>query len=175
MVAPESKSLRILGIDPGSLVTGFALVDVGATDIRFVQQGVIVLKDLASLSARLSELHRYVGGIVSKYVPQQVVLEKIFLKNNPQSVFVLGQARGVILSVVGAHALPLHEYSPREVKKSVTGAGQASKEQVARALTMRLGLKTSGDLYWDSFDALALAFHHALILQSQMRGVRRSL
>lgn len=125
-----------------------------------IQHGVIEL-GLGALPERLGILWEALENLRQRYRPDQVVVEKIFLKNNPQSAFVLGHARGVILAWAGFNRLSLAEYYPREVKKNVTGTGSASKERVAQSLIYRLGPISWHR--WDSTDALALAYHHLLM------------
>ncbi|MCS6837902.1 MAG: crossover junction endodeoxyribonuclease RuvC [Bdellovibrionaceae bacterium] len=185
-----SNQIKVMGIDPGSLYTGFGLLecDLVTQQVAVIQAGLILLKPSGSTSSlvtkhngikglslieRLGGLQKSFCEIVERYRPDWVVVEKIFLSKSPQSAFVLGHARGVILSIVGAYGLNFAEYSAREVKKSLTGYGGASKEQVARVLSQRLQVPPQNQ--WDSSDALALGWHHVMVLLEKEKWKRASL
>lgn len=152
------KSLRILGIDPGSHKTGFAVIDVHSTDILHINHGVICLSSGADLAFRLKEISESLGSLIKKYQPHHVVVEKIFLGKSADSAFKLGHARGVALSEAAKSGAEVYEYATRAVKKAVTGTGSATKEQVQLALQRRLRISQVVNL--DGSDALALAVCH---------------
>jgi crossover junction endodeoxyribonuclease RuvC len=155
----------ILGIDPGSRVTGFGLlkVDMSSGQVRHLSHGVIVLPEAKPLWQRLSVLSENLQSLFEKYRPGIVAVEKIFLGKNADSAFKLGHARGVVLAVAAAQKAEVFEYATRVVKKGVTGRGSASKEEVAFLVQRLLSLKKIETL--DASDALALALHHAGLCQ----------
>jgi crossover junction endodeoxyribonuclease RuvC len=159
-----SNSIKILGIDPGSRVTGFAVLEFFET-CRLVRHGVIQLSENQSFSYRLGELAQSMIELLDKYQPQQVSVEKIFLGKNADSAFKLGHARGVVMGECARRNCEVFEYATRVVKKSIAGSGAASKEQVQWALQKYFKIKNIDPI--DASDALALAAHHALQLGTQ--------
>jgi len=151
--------LRILGIDPGSRVTGFGVLErqTGGR-LSYVDSGCIRLGK-ADMAARLAELDDALAQLIAQSRPQEVSLERVFVMRNVDSALKLGQARGVILCAIGRASLPLAEYAPRLVKQTVTGTGAATKEQVQHMVRQLLNL--SGTPAADAADALALAICHA--------------
>ena len=151
----------ILGIDPGSRITGFGLVETKGDKIHYVQSGAIKVK--GDFIGRLETIFREVGEIVTIYRPDVVSIEKIFVHHNPDTAIKLGQARGAAICAVVAHSLPVSEYTPAEVKKSVVGNGRASKDQVQYMVQTLLRLP--GLPQEDAADALAAALcyinHHS--------------
>ncbi len=159
----------ILGIDPGSYVTGFGVVQISKDQrIHHVSHGVIVLGKKSPLPARLGELSEGMAEILAKYQPQHVVIEKMFLGRSADSAFILGHARGVVMSVSARTEAQIHEYATRVVKKGVAGKGSADKLQVQQMVMLLLGLKNIEHL--DASDALALALYH-----SQRVSISRNL
>ena len=148
---------RILGLDPGSLRTGFGVIDCAGGTLTIVAQGCIATNG-GPLADRLRLIHGRVAELIVQHCPQEVAVERVFLSKNADSALKLGQARGAALAAVPA-ALGVHEYAPRAVKLAVVGVGGAEKAQVAHmvkqllALEMRLGA--------DAADALAIAICHA--------------
>jgi crossover junction endodeoxyribonuclease RuvC len=151
--------LRILGIDPGSRVTGFGVIDVLAGGkLRYRDSGCIRLAAPA-MAARLCELDGALRQLMEQWTPHEVGIERVFVMRNVDSALKLGQARGVALCAVGRSALPMAEYAPRLVKQTVTGTGAATKEQVQHMVRQLLSLE--GRLAADAADALAIAVCHA--------------
>ena len=150
--------MRALGIDPGSRVTGWGVVEARGTALAHVASGTIPLKTTASLASRLAWLHAECLRLLAEWQPEVVVLERAFVARNVQSAFRLGEARGAVLAAVAASGAALHEYAPAAVKLAAVGHGQADKLAVGRGVTARLGL--AGDLATDAADALALALCH---------------
>lgn len=149
-------ALRILGLDPGSLHTGYGLVEKNGSALKVIEAGRISLpKDLA-VPVRLARLLGELGGLVERCQPGLAVLETPFHGMNSRSLIVLAEARGVLLAGLAARGVEIREYSPAEVKSAVTGNGRADKEQVARMVRLLLSAKGDG---WasDATDALALA------------------
>jgi len=156
-------SLTILGVDPGSRITGFGIVRVVHGKIEHLNHGVILLDTTGSFPQRMTELGGAFREVIEKYHPDQVVIEKIFLGKNADSAFKLGHARGVIMCEAGRRGAEVYEYATRSVKKGVTGNGGASKEDVQAILKAILNLKSINRI--DASDALAMACHHAFELK----------
>lgn len=154
----------VMGIDPGSQTTGFAVLDC-AGSLKIMTAGVLALPKEEFL-ARISVLGRDFQALLGRHRPGHVAIEKVFLGKNADSAFKLGHARGILIFQALASGAQLFEYSTREVKKTVTGSGGADKEQVRRALEVVFRMNLSG-LALDASDALALAFHHACVLNNR--------
>ena len=152
--------MRILGIDPGSLVCGYGVVDVDERRLcRYVECGVITAKRGAAMEVRLGEIARWLTDIVTELRPVTIAVEDVFVSRNPRSALALAQARGVVLAVAGLAGLTVHSYAPTVVKKTVTGRGAATTEQVARMVAALVELSTPPRA--DAADALAVAITHA--------------
>lgn len=152
-----SKSSRIIGIDPGSHATGWGVVEVQPT-VRRIASGVIRPGKGRELPARLLTIHETLAALITEHEPGVMAVEDLFNAKNPRSSLILGHARGAII-VAGARAgLEVHEYAPAEIKKALTGNGQAGKEQVRFMVMRLLGLKDEPGL--DESDALAVALAH---------------
>jgi crossover junction endodeoxyribonuclease RuvC len=151
----------ILGVDPGSQVTGYAVVSCVGRTLRRVDSGTIRLPGgRTELSGRLGRLLERLEGIIESLRPTEVAVEDIFTARNPRSALALGQARGVVLAVAGRQALPVHGYPPATVKRAVCGHGRADKKQIQRMVQVLLSLdKTPAQ---DEADAIAVAICHAL-------------
>lgn len=165
-------SSLILGVDPGSRVTGFGLVRVHRGQLEHVCHGVIVMDAEGEFPSRMMELGSAFREIMEKYQPHQVAIEKIFLGKNADSAFKLGHARGVVMYESMRGGAQVFEYATRVVKKGVTGDGGASKEQVQAVLKALLRLSKIERL--DASDALAMACHHAYEAQKRQL-VRRAI
>ena len=159
----------ILGIDPGSHVTGFGVVQVFETTSgpRCIHSshGVIALPKNAALPERLKVLRQGMDQLLKKYQPHHVAIEQIFLGKSADSAFKLGHARGLVMADAACFGAEVHEYATRVIKRTVAGKGSADKEQVQASVCRFLGLKHIEHL--DASDALALAIHHAQQLQVQ--------
>lgn len=158
-------SLTILGVDPGSRITGFGVVKVENGRIEHINHGVIMLDAAQEFPLRMTELGEAFREVMEKYKPHQVVIEKIFLGKNADSAFKLGHARGVVMYEAGRNGAAVHEYATRVVKKGVTGTGGASKEDVQAILKAILNIKVINRI--DASDALAMACHHAFELKKK--------
>jgi crossover junction endodeoxyribonuclease RuvC len=155
----EAASVRVLGIDPGSLRTGFGVLDAKGPRLTYVASGVIRTQS-GEFAERLCEIFRCVQSIVAQYQPQEIAIERVFVNRNPDSALKLGQARGAaICATAGANA-EVFEYATRQIKQAVVGTGSAEKGQVQ--LMMRSILKLEGPMAADAADALAAAVCHAL-------------
>jgi crossover junction endodeoxyribonuclease RuvC len=148
----------ILGIDPGSNVTGYGLVEFDGRNTRAIALGCLKARPGVSLSARLSTIHRGLAEIIERYKPGEAAVEATFYGKNVRSALVMGHARGVCLLAVEQAGCSLYEYSPLEVKKAVVGQGRAAKGQVGFMIRARLGLRANPPE--DAADALAVALCH---------------
>ena len=148
---------RILGLDPGSLRTGFGIIDCEQKQLSLVAQGCIATSG-GPLADRLRIIHARVAELIAQHAPREIAVERVFLSKNADSALKLGQARGAALAAVPA-ALVVHEYAPRAIKLAVVGVGGAEKVQVAHMVKqlLRLELKLAAD----AADALAVAICHA--------------
>ena len=152
--------MRIIGIDPGSQKTGYGIVDYLGNRLRYVHSGCIHLGSTRPLPERLLLLSKGLEATLKEFHPEQGSVEKIFFGKNAQSALTLGHARGVVLLQLISAQLPIHEYTPLEVKQSVVGVGRASKEQIQHMVKILLNQK-SRELQEDEADALAVAITHA--------------
>lgn len=163
----------MLGIDPGSRVTGWGVVEERGTTLAHVASGTIVLGADGAIAARLASLHAACGDLLAAWAPEAVVLERAFVARNVQSAFRLGEARGAVLAAVAAAGGSVHEYAPAAVKVAAVGHGRADKQAMVRGVAARLGLAAAG-LKPDAADALALALCH-LTRAPLLRSVARAL
>lgn len=147
---------RLLGLDPGSLHTGYGVIDVAGPRIAACAVGRISCKRSQSLPDRLGYLSVEIGLILERWQPDIVVLESLFRGVNTRSLIVLAQARGALLAAVAASGAEIREFSPAEIKSAVTGNGRADKQQVARMVQLLLKIERD-DLASDATDALAAA------------------
>jgi|HigsolmetaAR201D_1030396.scaffolds.fasta_scaffold10506_3 crossover junction endodeoxyribonuclease RuvC len=150
--------VRILGLDPGSLCTGYAVVEANGSDVAYVVSGSIRTQG-ETLAERLQEIFAGVDRLAQEFRPDEVAVERVFVHRNADSALKLGQARGAALCATFGLRPRVFEYAPREVKQAVVGTGAAEKEQV-QLMVKRL-LNISGPLGADAADALAIALCHA--------------
>jgi len=151
--------VRVLGVDPGTVVTGWGVIDCHRGAFRHVASGTI-RAGRGDLAGRLGLIYVGLAEVAREHAPDAFSLERNFLARNVQSAFRLGEARGVAMAAAALAGVPLSEYSPATVKKTVTGHGGAEKSQVQDAVLRLLAL--SGRLAVDEADALAVAACHAL-------------
>lgn len=169
-----SKPLRILGIDPGSRLTGYGIIELVGSSMRVITHGTLKLSSTSGrstvpLETRLLLIFQGLTDLIQKHQPQVMAIEKVFFAKNAVSALKLGQARGVaILSGVN-QGLEIHEYSPNEVKSMVTGQGHADKNQVAKMVQLLTGQKDFESS--DASDGLALALCHAYQVRSHQPSV----
>ena len=147
----------LLGIDPGSVRTGYGVVELALRQPRYLASGCIRPKARA-FPERLAEIYRGVSALIAEYRPRELAIEEVFLARNPQSALKLGQARGVAIAAAVAAGLPVQEYAARAVKQAVVGTGAATKAQVQHMV--RVLLELDAEPPSDSADALALAICH---------------
>ncbi len=149
----------ILGLDPGTNVMGYGLIGVKGKKLVLINTGVIHLAKLENHQLKLKSIFEKVSFLVKEYLPDEVAVEAPFFGKNVQSMLKLGRAQGVAMAAVLTHDLPIEEYSPKKIKQSITGNGNASKEQVAAMLQNILGFKELPK-YLDATDGLAAAVCH---------------
>jgi crossover junction endodeoxyribonuclease RuvC len=140
--------------------TGYGIVDVRGNAVAAVAWGVIRTESDGSFPDRLQTIHRELSELIRVHRPTEAVVEKVFVAKNASSALKLGQARGAAIVTCGAHGLPVHEYSAREIKSAATGYGAAPKDQVAGMVARLLGIR--GPVPEDASDALAAAFCRAV-------------
>lgn len=150
--------MRVLGLDPGSRRTGFGVVERSGNRFRCVEHGCVSVPPTAPLARRLHRIAREIGDVMERVAPDAVVVEEAFFRENVHSALVLGHVRGALMVAAVEHGLEVVEYSPREIKLSVTGNGGASKEQVQAMVQRLLGL--TGKPGADAADALAGSICH---------------
>ena len=153
--------MRILGVDPGSITTGFGVIDADRGRLVLVDCGSIRTKRGEDLAQRLWRIHEALLAVIGRTAPSAVAVETPFAGQNVKSLIQLAHARGVVLLAAQGAKLPLFEYSPRSVKSAVAGFGGAEKEQVAKMVRIMLPACRSTLLSPDASDALAVAICHA--------------
>lgn len=164
--------MRVLGVDPGSRAAGWAIVSFDGPP-RLVAAGVLRPSTTTPFAARLLALHDGLLEVVRREKPDEAAVEKVFSGVNPQSLITLGEARGVLLLALARASLPVHEVTPAEIKKTVTGTGQADKEQVRRMVLALLGPPSGpGRLALDAADAAAAAMTHGFRTAAGRRSAR---
>ncbi len=149
----------ILGIDPGSRITGYGLVECHGNRLRHVDNGIIATASTAALATRLKTIYDGVARIITEFAPDAVAIEQVFLAKNPQAALVLGHARGTAMVAAVNAGLPVHEYSALQVKSAVVGYGRAGKPQVQQMVKALLNLPEISQE--DAADALGVAICHA--------------
>ena len=166
--------MRVLGIDPGSNVTGYGVVErssggEGGADFTHVAHGNIRLPRNTSLAVRLHRLYEAVLEVIDAHRPDIAAVEQVFVSASPRSALVLGQARGAALAALGARGVATTEYAPTQIKQAVTGTGRSSKQQVQAMVSRLLDLATLPQA--DAADALAAAICHLRAGRLQQLGV----
>jgi crossover junction endodeoxyribonuclease RuvC len=162
---------RILGIDPGSRITGFGIIDIAGTTVTYVGSGCVRIPE-GTLPERLKVIFEGIVEIVETYQPAEMVVEQVFMHRNADTALKLGQARGAAICAGVTQALPVHEYTPAQIKQAIAGKGNATKEQIQHMVKVLLKLPTSPQA--DAADALAAALCHCHMrtVLKQIGGVR---
>ena len=151
--------MRLIGIDPGLRQTGWGVISVSGNRLSHVSNGIVESDPNLTLAQRLKQIHGGLHGVMREYNPDEAAVEETFVNMNPTSTLKLGQARGIALLVPAEFGLPVGEYPPNLVKKTVVGSGHAEKQQIQMMVRMLLPgciVATS-----DAADALAVAICHA--------------
>ena len=149
----------ILGIDPGTQVMGYGLIEVTGSKVQLLQYGVIHLKSYSNHAIKLKKIFDRVTQLITEYLPDEMAIEAPFYGTNVQSMLKLGRAQGVAIAAALSRDIPYVEYAPKKIKQSITGNGNASKEQVASMLIQLLKIQEAPKLL-DATDALAVALCH---------------
>jgi crossover junction endodeoxyribonuclease RuvC len=153
------QTIRIFGIDPGLRRTGWGVIDCAGNRVSYVASGTVVPDEKLPLAGRLAGLHAGLASLILSHDPDEAAVEETFVNSNPMSTLKLGQARGVAMLAPAQAGLPVAEYAPNLIKKSIVGAGHADKGQIAAMIAVLL--PKAGTLSPDAADALAVAITHA--------------
>lgn len=149
----------ILGIDPGSRITGYGLIKEVNRQLAYVDSGCIRTTPTHELSQKLLQIYDGICELMDRYNPDEVAIEQVFMHQNPNSALKLGHARGAAMVAAASHRVNVSEYSAREIKQTVVGYGAAAKDQVNHMVVQLLGLNKSPQS--DAADALAIAICHS--------------
>ena len=149
--------IRILGIDPGSRLTGFGVIEFDARKTRYLSSGCI-RTGTGPLPERLAAIFAGISELVEQYQPNEVAIEQVFMNRNADSALKLGQARGAAITAAVCRDIAVHEYSATQIKQAIVGRGHADKTQIQYMVTTMLGLPTMPQA--DAADALACALCH---------------
>lgn len=165
------KSNRIIGLDPGTNILGYAIIDQMGQDLRLVHMGVLNFSKIDTHQEKLREIFLQLQEIIETYLPAIMAIEAPFFGKNVQSMLKLGRAQGVAMAAGMTMGLSIHEFSPKKIKQSVTGNGNASKEQVAAMLSHILKTPLQSKSL-DASDALAAAicFHQQMNSALKVKG-----
>jgi crossover junction endodeoxyribonuclease RuvC len=152
--------MRILGIDPGLENTGYGLIEISRDRPVLIEAGLIRTKKGDPLASRLALISKEIEALIVQHRPDRIVVEDLYsYYKTPRPAILMGHVRGVVLGAAALHRVPVASVLPTRVKKSVVGRGHASKEQIARMVRMRLGIR-NGQVPADVSDALAVALCH---------------
>jgi crossover junction endodeoxyribonuclease RuvC len=171
---PKSKSSIILGIDPGTIIMGYGLIEVKQNKITLLDMGVLQPGKVKDAYQKLQLIYNTVSGLIIKYKPDTFAIEAPFFGKNVQSMLKLGRAQGVAIAAAMRHGIEVTEYSPKKVKQSVTGNGNAGKEQVLKMLQQILNFKDNPK-HFDATDALAVAVCHHFQQRTALPGTDNKL
>ena len=155
----QKKPKIILGIDPGTIIMGFGLISISNKEIKLMEMGVLKLSVKLDAYERLEKIHQTVSELIHLHKPDSFAIEAPFFGKNVQSMLKLGRAQGVAIAAAMQAGLAVSEYSPKKVKQSITGNGNASKEQVLKMLQRMLKFEDEPK-YFDATDALSVAVCH---------------
>jgi crossover junction endodeoxyribonuclease RuvC len=158
--------MRILGIDPGSRITGYGVIESSLHGYKYIASGSIRIK-VDYFPDRLKQIFDGMLEVVERYQPEQMAIEQVFMHKNADSALKLGQARGAAICAVQTVGLPVFEYAARQVKQAVVGKGSAEKAQVQHMVKILLNIQ--GDLQVDAGDALGISICHAHYQQTAQR------
>ena len=154
-----ATTLRLIGVDPGLRRTGWGVIEVEGSHMRHVAHGVVAPSPDLAMAERLVILHGELGQVARQHGAVESAVEETFINANAKASLKLGQARGVVLVALAGAGLPVAEYSPNRIKKSVVGSGHAQKQQIRTMIEILLG--KPGVTNDDAADALAVAITHA--------------
>lgn len=158
--------MRILGIDPGSRITGYGIIEDSSNGYKYIASGSIRIK-ADYFPDRLKQIFDGIVEVVERYQPEQMAIEQVFMHKNADSALKLGQARGAAICAVQTTGLPVFEYAARQVKQAIAGKGSAEKTQVQHMVKILLNIQ--GELQIDAGDALGISICHAHYQQTAQR------
>jgi crossover junction endodeoxyribonuclease RuvC len=174
-ISTSSSEKIILGIDPGTRFLGYGLLRINNDKVTVLQYGVLNLTKFTTQGAKFLKIHERILGILEEFLPDEIAIESPFFGKNIQSMLKLGRVQGMVMSLAFSKSIPIAEYEPKKVKQSVTGNGNASKEQVAKMVEIIGNIKLDAKMH-DATDALGIAichhFHHKNI-SSTMKGTKK--
>ena len=174
-ISTSSSEKIILGIDPGTRFLGYGLLRITNDKVTILQYGVLNLTKYTTQGAKFLKIHERILGILEEFLPDEIAIESPFFGKNIQSMLKLGRVQGIVMSLAFSKSIPIAEYEPKKIKQSVTGNGNASKEQVAKMVEIIANIKLDGKLH-DATDALGIAichhFHNKNI-SSTMKGTKK--
>ena len=151
--------MRIIGIDPGMAIVGYSIIDVNGDNFELVTSGSIQTDKNLPDSKRIKEIYEDLSYLIDKYKPEEASIEKLYFFKNQKTVMPVSQARGAILLALENNKIEIHEYTPIEIKQTLTGYGRATKDEVARYVKIALGDKDIPKLD-DTVDSIAIAICH---------------
>ena len=158
-----NKDKIILGIDPGTRIMGYGLLQIKGKEVKMLAMGVIDMHKCADIYLKLGRIYERVINVINSFHPDELAIEAPFCGKNVQSMLKLGRAQGVVIAAAISRQIPVHEYAPTKIKMTITGNGNASKEQVAAVMKRMLRIPQENMLPWmDATDALAAAYCHYL-------------
>ena len=163
--------MRIMGIDPGTRVVGYGVVDLKGNDLKHVAHGAFDVRRSSSFPARLKQIYEGLVEAIKAYKPDVCVVEEIFYAKSAKSAIKTGEGRGVALLAAAVCGVPVEEYAATKIKKSVTGTGSAHKSQVQKMVRIQLGLKAVPEPA-DASDALACAICHCHRLRFEKKRIK---
>ena len=158
--------IRILGIDPGSINTGYGIIDVDGNHAVHITHGTLRVRG-DSLGERLQLIYRHYTDLIEEYAPAEAAVEQVFMHKNADSALKLGQARGAAITACACLHLPVHEYTPNQIKQATVGRGHAAKQQVQHMIKVLLCLPEEPQS--DAADALAVALCHGHSREGRLR------
>lgn len=174
-ISTSSSEKIILGIDPGTRYLGYGLLRISNDKVTVLQYGVLNLTKYTTQGAKFLKIHERVLGIIEEFLPDEIAIESPFFGKNVQSMLKLGRVQGMVMSLAFSKSIPIAEYEPKKIKQSVTGNGNASKEQVAKMVEIIGNIKLDAKMH-DATDALGIAichhFHNKNI-SSTLKGTKK--
>lgn len=174
-ISTSSSEKIILGIDPGTRYLGYGLLRITNDKVNVLQYGVLNLTKYTTQGAKFLKIHERVLGIIEEFLPDEIAIESPFFGKNVQSMLKLGRVQGMVMSLAFSKSIPIAEYEPKKIKQSVTGNGNASKEQVAKMVEIIGNIKLDAKMH-DATDALGIAichhFHNKNI-SSTLKGTKK--
>lgn len=151
--------MKILGVDPGTNITGYSIIQVDGTTCKMITSGIFDLRSFEDHTTKLKEIYLQLQEVIEIYLPLHMAIEAPFYGKNVQSMLKLGRAQGVAMAAAMTMGVEIYEYAPKKIKLAITGNGNASKEQVAAMLESRMKIIID-QKYLDASDALATAVCH---------------